>query len=56
MILLYIYIVPKARTKWGVSEASVHTHMTFTKVVNGKSLNVSNWNVKTNALHTSWAH
>jgi hypothetical protein len=35
-------MVPKARPKWGVSEASVHTHMKFTKVVTRKSLNVSN--------------
>ncbi len=47
IIVYYFIIVPKARTKCGVSEANVHTHMTFTRVVNGKSLNVSHWNVKT---------
>jgi hypothetical protein len=47
IIIYYFIVVAKARTKWGVSEASVHTHMTFIKVVNGESLNAPPWNVKT---------
>jgi hypothetical protein len=40
IIIYYFIIVPKTRRKLGVSEVSVHTHRTFTKVVIRKSLNV----------------